>query len=252
MRRQAVVGETLGIGQDPDLGRQNAQAGQGAGLVAFAAGEFLEDSKLRLGRHIDDVVQIGAADVEIDVPAAAETPAEQRGLADEASGARFAVDGPAHDRDQLADAGRVDRRRRRQGKAAPDDEPEPRHLRRAVFRRGLTFRRAEQRPHLGFGLLGHGNDGVQIVAGGRDHPGEQQIAVALGQIFELRQERPGRDAGNAADQRHHGDGANPAGDDKAGVAEDEDPEPMGEMIDARQLQHGLAGADAALQDSVGQ
>ena len=247
----AVVGEEHGIGNDAHLRRPQFQARPRPQLVARVARQGLVDELRGPQRHVDDLLQVGARDVEIDGAAAADAASEQRRLVDEAVGAGLAEERLLDERDQFGRPLRLARHGADEGLRVARDEEEVLDLRRfAVFRFG-TGLRGPLGPH---GILDLAGDGVgrgQVVSRRRQGAADDEVAVALGQVLQLGQEQVGGQPCNPADHRHHRHGDGPAARHQAGEGDgclDEGPR---QVVDPGQAP--MAGAGRRLgQEPVGE
>ncbi len=202
--RNIVVRQAQAVRDQSDLRRAQLQAGVGAKLVALFLGHQPQDAPGGLDRDGEVGLQVRAHDVDLDLAPAAEAAAEERELVDEREGAGLTMHRLGEHRLQLRRARGVHCGSTQEGGGAEGDEEETVDLRRLA---GLVLGPCDAGPERAravldaLGDLGHG---LQVVARRWDDDAEHQVAVALGQIFQLRQVVPGRGPGRASDQHDHG------------------------------------------------
>ncbi len=251
----AVVRQPDAIRDHSNLRRSQFEPGIGAPLVALTLGKGLQDLEEGPIGDLQNLVELRTAHVQLDLAPAADAAPEDGRLGDEAECAGLAERRFAQHGLELTRALGLDRHGTQKSAGPGRDKEEALDLGRFP-RGGLRSRhRCPVGLDLRFDRLGDFRRGIEVVAGRRDDDAEQQVAVALGQILELRQHEPGARRGRHGHERDDCEGERALAYDAGGEAGGEADEAAGETVDARQAHAddtGFAGAAAETEQAFGQ
>ena len=217
--RHAVVGEARRIGINAHFRRPQLQPRLGPELVALACRQALLDDGRALERHAEHNLEVGPRNIEVDGSPAADMAPEQGRLGNEAEGSRLAEGRLGECGNQFAGSPRIIGDGADKGSAAARHEEEVLDLRRPALDVGAALRHP-QGAHRVLHALGDVRRRLQVVARWRQQDAENQVAVALGQVFELGQEQVGGGRAQAANDGDHGDGQRLVSHHGAGKGDD--------------------------------